>query len=116
MIPSKNTHSSSLKKELHQIKKYLDEHYQEKITLDQLAEQFFINKFYLTRIFREHFGTTINHYLLSIRITHAKKLLRFTDLPIEKIAYECGMRDGNYFARMFRKTEGMPPGEFRKRW
>ena len=106
----------SLKRDLQVVKDYLDLHYQEKITLDHLAEEFFINKFYLTRLFREQFGLTINHYLLQIRITHAKRLLRFSDFSIEKIAAECGMTDANYFARMFKKVEGSSPGEFRKRW
>lgn len=114
--PAEDTHASSLKRELYHIKDYLDSHYQEKISLDQLAEMFYINKFYMTRIFREQFGTTINSYLLNVRITHAKELLRFSDLPIEKIAHLCGMSDANYFARMFRKVEGCAPGEFRKHW
>lgn len=114
--PSAAAPSPSLKRDMQVVKDYLDLHYQEKITLDHLAEIFYINKFYLTRIFREQFGLTINNYLLQIRITHAKRLLRFTDLSIEKIAVECGMSDANYFARMFRKVEGSSPGEFRKRW
>ena len=109
-------HATSFKRDLQSIKDYIDHHYQEKITLDLLAEMFYINKFYLTRIFKEQYGTTINSYLLQVRITHAKQMLRFSDLPIEKIAHECGMVDANYFARMFRKVEGISPGEFRKRW
>ncbi len=42
--------------------------------------------------------------------------LRFTDLPIEKIGQECGMSDANYFSRVFKKTEGVAPGEYRKAW
>lgn len=99
-----------------QIKDYLDMHFQQKITLDQLSELFFINKFYLSRIFTEQFGISINGYLTQIRITHAKQLLRFTTQPIKKIAGECGFSDPNYFARTFRKIEGLSPGEFRKRW
>lgn len=114
--PSAHTHTTSAKRNLQEIKDYLDLHYQDKITLDDLAETFYINKFYLTRIFHEQFGMTINHYLLQVRITHAKQLLRFTGLPIEKIAHECGMSDSNYFTRMFKKVEGMAPGEFRKHW
>ncbi len=114
--PSAAVPAPSLKRDMQVVKDYLDLHYQEKITLDRLAEEFFINKFYLTRVFREQFGLTINHYLLQIRITHAKRLLRFSDLSIEKIAVECGMADANYFARLFKKVEECSPGEFRKRW
>lgn len=104
------------KRNLQNVKKYLDLHYMEKITLDKLSEIFYINKFYLTRIFKEQFGITVAKYIVQIRITHAKQLLRFTDLPIEKISHECGMNDANYFSRVFKKIEGVSPGEFRKLW
>lgn len=114
--PTDNIHTTSSKRNLQDIRDYLDLHYQEKITLDDLADFFYINKFYMSRIFKEQFGLTINHYLLQVRITHAKQLLRFSDLPIEKIAHECGMSDSNYFTRIFKKVEGMAPGEFRRHW
>ncbi len=101
---------------LQNIKNYLDTHYTEKITLDFLSGKFFINKFYLTRIFREKFGISINSYLMQLRITHAKRLLRFTDLSIDKISHECGMNDANYFSRVFKKVEGTTPGQFRRMW
>lgn len=114
--PDSQPGSPSRKRDLQNVKDYLDLHFQEKITLDHLAEQFYINKFYLTRCFREQFGTSIGNYLSQVRITHAKRLLRFSDLPIEKIALECGIPDANYFARLFHRMEGTAPGEFRKRW
>lgn len=114
--PSENGRSAARRRDLQNVKEYLDQNYQKKISLDSLAELFYINKFYLTRIFREQFGLSINSYLAQVRITHAKQLLRFTDLPVEKIAHECGMSDANYFSRMFKKVEGVTPGEFRRRW
>ena len=102
--------------ELVEIKNYLDEHYTEKVTLDDLAERFFINKFYLSKIFKETYGTTINNYLISKRITRAKQLLRFTDMTVDEIGVAVGMGDANYFSRMFRKVEGSSPSEYRKQW
>lgn len=101
---------------LQNIKNYLNKHYTEKITLDFLSCHFFINKYYLTRIFREKFGVSITGYLLQLRITRAKELLRFTGLSIEQISHECGMSDANYFSRVFKKIEGTTPGQFRKMW
>lgn len=101
---------------LQNIKNYLDTHYTEKISLELLSKKFFINKYYLTRIFREKYGISITSYLLQLRITHAKRLLRFTDLSIDKISHECGMSDANYFSRVFKKIEGTTPGQFRKTW
>jgi AraC-like DNA-binding protein len=114
--PQNNAKTNYCKQNLQNVKDYLDSHYTEKITLDLLSEMFFINKFYLARVFKEQFGVPVNTYLIQVRITHAKQMLRFTDMPIEKIAHACGMSDNNYFARMFKKVEGYTPGEFRRMW
>ncbi|MBE6577430.1 MAG: helix-turn-helix domain-containing protein [Ruminococcaceae bacterium] len=108
--------SANKRKDLAQIVDYLREHYSQKITLDELADRFFINKFYLTRIFKEQFGLSINQYLLQYRITKAKQALRFSDDSVENIGYACGLGAPYYFSRVFKKVEGIPPGEFRKRW
>ena len=114
--PSSITHIASGKRNLTEVRNHLDTHYTEKITLDELADTFYINKFYLTRLFKEQFGVSISTYLLGQRITHAKKLLRFSNYSMEKIAQECGMNDANYFSRMFKKVEGISPGEYRRKW
>lgn len=114
--PEKNAVNAQKRQNMQNVKEYLDQRYPEQITLDSLSSVFFINKYYLTRIFKEQFGITITNYLLQVRITHAKQLLRFTDLTIEKIGQECGMADANYFARAFKKIEGTAPSEYRKRW
>lgn len=111
-----NKASSSKKQNLADIKEYLDQNYQQKITLDELSRIFFINKFYLTRVFKEQFGVSVNNYLLQLRITHAKQLLRFSDQTIESIAVSCGLEDPNYFARLFKKVEGITPTQFRETW
>ncbi|MBR6326712.1 MAG: AraC family transcriptional regulator [Lachnospiraceae bacterium] len=104
------------KKELASVKHYLQGHYTQKITLDDLSARFYINKYYLTRIFREYFGCSINQYLQELRITHAKELLRFSDKSMEEIGYECGIGAPYYFSRLFRKVEGISPSEYRKQW
>lgn len=108
--------AGSKKQNLQEIKEYLDAHFTEKITLDALAEQFYINKFYLTRVFKEQFGQSVTNYLVQLRITQAKRMLRFTDRSIEAIALECGLSDANYFSRLFKKIEGITPGEYRRQW
>lgn len=98
------------------IKVWIDQHLHEKIALDDLADKFFINKFYLTRLFKEQHGVSIGNYILSLRISRAKELLRFSDLPIDEIGQRCGIPDANYFSRAFRKIEGVSPSEYRKLW
>ena len=98
------------------MKNYLDEHYAEKMTLDELAAKFYINKFYMSKIFRETYGTTIIAYLEQLRITKAKNLLRFSDMTVDEIAYRVGLKDANYFSRLFKKVEGMTPSQYRRLW
>ena len=98
------------------IKEYLDVHYQEKISLDFLAEHFFISKYYLTRVFKEQFGTSINSYLMNRRVTRAKFMLRFSGEKIEAIGYTCGLGAPHYFSRIFKQLEGISPSEYRERW
>lgn len=102
--------------ELENVKIYLDEHFTEKISLDNLSDQFFINKYYLTRLFKETYGATISHYVLSKRITRAKQLIRFSKMTMDEIAAAVGMNDANYFSRAFRKVEGVSPTEYQKQW
>lgn len=104
------------KTNLIEIKNYLDENYSKKISLDDLSERYFINKFYLTRVFKEQFGVSINNYLLSVRITHAKNELRFTNKSAEQIGIDCGIGDIYYFSRVFKKVEGISVREYRKGW
>ncbi len=114
--PARSVHTTERKRSLQDVKEYLDAHYTEKISLDQLSGLFFIDKYYLAKLFKEQFGLSVMQYLMQLRITTAKRLLRFSDLPIEKIGLECGIEDGNYFARAFKKVEGCSPTEYRRRW
>lgn len=102
--------------EIQSIKDYIDQHYIEKISLDDLARIFYINKFHLTRVFKMNYGISINSYIQQLRITQAKRLLRFSDMPVQAVAQACGIDDANYFSRMFRKIENVSPGEFRRMW
>ena len=56
------------KRNLQEVKDYIEIHFTEKITLDELAEHFFINKYYLTRVFKEQFGMSISQYIMQLRI------------------------------------------------
>lgn len=98
------------------VRVYIDEHYAERLSLSGLAEQFFISRDYLGKRFKECFGTTVNGYILSARITRAKQLLRFSDKTIEEVGALTGMPDANYFSRTFKKVEGVSPGEYRRLW
>lgn len=114
--PASQHGSAGSHRALSDVKAWLDQHYHEKVALDDLAERFFINKFYLARLFKEQYGSSIVNYVLSLRISRAKELLRFTDLSIEEVGAQCGIPDANYFSRAFRKIEDVSPREYRKLW
>ena len=99
-----------------EVKTYLDENYESKISLDSLCAKFYISKHYLTHSFKEQFGMTITSYLLSVRITHAKQLLRFTNKSVEEIGYEVGIGAPHYFSRVFKEVEGVSPTVYREQW
>ena len=99
-----------------EVKTYLDENYESKISLDSLCAKFFISKHYLTHSFKEQFGMTITSYLLSVRITYAKQLLRFTNKSVEEIGYEVGIGAPHYFSRVFKEVEGVSPTVYREQW
>ena len=113
----REAHTNAPKKmEVSCVKAYLDEHYSEKLALESVASHFFIDKHYLARLFKEQYGVTLVTYLQQVRITHAKRMLRFTDKSIEEIGLECGIGELNYFSRVFKKLEGVSPSEFRRVW
>lgn len=107
---------SSMPGKLNQIHSYLDEHYADKITLEQLSELFFVSKFHLSREYRKTFGITLLNDLTARRISHAKSMLRFCDDSVESIAQACGFQDVGYFIKVFKKSENMTPLEYRRKW
>ena len=107
---------NSSRQKMLEVRGYLDEHYTEKFSLDELSEHFFISKYHLSREFKNHFGITLNHYVIAKRITMVKKLLRFSDLTMEEIAVKCGFYDTSYLNKQFKKSEGINASDFRKKW
>lgn len=111
-----NAAASALENKLKDVLHYLDEHYTEDISLDSLADRFYISKYYLSREFKKAFGTTIIQYILAKKITNAKELLRYSNASIEDIAGLCGIGDASYFNKVFKKIEGCTASEYRKQW
>lgn len=115
---NRSTHEgeSSIPEKLIEIHSYLEEHHQQKISLEKLSEQFFISKFHLSREYKKTYGITLLNDLTAKRISHAKSMLRFGNESIEAIALSCGFQDSGYFIKVFRKSENMTPLEYRKKW
>ena len=101
--------------DIQEIKEYLDTHFKDKITLDQLSSHFYINKSYMQSLFKDRYGSTINAYLNQVRITYVKQQLRFTDKTVEALAAELHI-EPPYLSRMFKKMEGVNPTACRQSW
>ena len=97
------------------IKDYLDENFKKRISLDDLAGSFYLNKYYLMKLFKDRYGMTINAYLNQTRVTWVKQQLRFTDKTMETLAAELHIEPA-YLSRLFKKIEGISPTQFRKSW
>lgn len=97
------------------IKDYLDENFKSRISLDDLAGSFYLNKYYLMKLFKDRYGMTINAYLNQARVTWVKQQLRFTDKTVEMLAVELQIEPA-YLSRLFKKVEGISPTRFRKSW
>ena len=97
-----------------EILEYLDNNYNEKITVNTLAERCFYNPSYFSRIFSETYGMSITDYILEKRFEKACHLLSATDMTVEKIAAESGFRDSGAIFKYFKKKLGITPSEYRK--
>lgn len=103
-------------KSLSEVKEYLDKNFTSEIYLETLCDQFCMSKFYLTKEFKKAYGVTISKYIISCRINYAKRLLRFTDKPIDEISEVCGFYDTSYFNKQFKASEDITPFKYRKTW
>jgi len=104
-----NRHISRLKNAL----AYMEEHYPEKVTLEDLAEAAGVTPKYLCRSFCSLTGKTPISYLNEYRIDCACELLRTTDDSMLEIAGLCGFSDQSYFVRLFKRQKGITPGQYR---
>ncbi|MGL5296693.1 MAG: helix-turn-helix domain-containing protein [Culicoidibacterales bacterium] len=95
---------------------YLQQHYQEKIALTQLAQLINVSPEYFCRFFKTHTGMTAIAYLHEIRIEAATQLLLHSDLSMLAISLQVGFDDPSYFTKKFRQRKGVTPAQFRKQY
>lgn len=93
---------------------YIENNYASPLTLDYLSEFSNISKYHLCRLFKKYMGFTPNEYIIQLRIENAKKLLKNTMIPANKIGIIVGVQDENYFYRMFKQRTGMTPHDYRE--
>lgn len=96
------------------VKRYIDTHFDENISLDTLAEISHLNKYYLAHSFSDTYGISPINYLSAQRIQCGKDHLSDTDLSISQIAQTVGFSSQSYFCQIFKKSTGLSPAEYRK--
>lgn len=96
------------------VKKYIDEHYFEDISLEFLSEKYELSKYKLIRQFEVAYNSPPIRYLKKVRILHSLSLL-WEDQAVEVVASTVGFTTGNYFSKVFKKEMGISPSEYRNR-
>ena len=93
---------------------YINEHYNEDINLEKVANIVHLNPSYFSSVFKKEVGVSFSNYLNKIRIEQSKLLLKNTDSSIVEIAMEVGFEDQSYFSKVFKNLTKMTPKQYRQ--
>ncbi|NLB91504.1 MAG: AraC family transcriptional regulator [Clostridiales bacterium] len=100
--------------EMAQVKRYIELHFKEDLSLDTLASIAHLNKFYLSHSFKRDFGISPINYLIYLRLRESKFLLADTDYSIAQISHFLGFSSPSYFSQRFKNQEGISPRDYRQ--
>lgn len=106
---------SHYRPEIQSILNYIHEHYDERITLQDLSAFACLNEAYLSRLFKMETKKTINSYINELRIYKAKELLKSPNIMVKEVAQLVGIKDQLYFNRVFKKFCGENPTDYQDR-
>ena len=107
---------SKATKDISFIKHYLETYYHESIQLEDLASMTHLSRFYISHSFKKEIGMSPMEYLIDIRITESKILLRTTNYSISQVADIVGFTTPTYFSKQFRKSTGISPTDYREQY
>lgn len=98
------------------IETYIQTNFDKNISVSEIAEKVFLTPNYLCYLYKSRTGKTINQYIQEVRMEHARKLICESNLKIGSIARELGFANQNYFTRLFTKTYGDSPSQYRNKY
>ncbi len=104
----------TVNQKIFEVIQYLKSNYKKNITLEQLAEEFYISRYYLSRVFKKTTGFTIFKYIHSLRILEAQRLLKDTDMKVIEIAEAVGFVNVSNFGKVFKSISEVSPAQYRK--
>ena len=93
---------------------YLTENFANISSIEEVCNDLYVNKYYLSHVFKKYMGIPPQQYVIKCRLTQAKKLLGETDLSVAEISERCGYPDQTRFYKLFKKSEGVTPLAYRK--
>lgn len=96
--------------------RYIEEHLDEDLSRDDIANYVFLNAAYLSRLFKKELGMSLSEYILEARINKVKPLLEETNIKISEVALSVGYTNFSHFTRMFKKATGLTPFEYRRQY
>lgn len=97
---------------VHMAKRYIHEHYTEKMTLSDIADHLKISPGYLSTSFSNYMNRTVSDYIAEVKIEHAKELIDSGEYLIYEIANQLGFENAYYFSKVFKKVTGMSPKNY----
>ncbi|MDF2541383.1 MAG: hypothetical protein K0S47_1101 [Herbinix sp.] len=101
-------------KTIHHAMEFMKLHCHNEIDTKILSKYYGLSPKYFGALFKEVTGKALHTYLMELRIQKAKELLLTTDLPLEQLAGRVGIHDVYYFNKLFKKSEGITPGKYRR--
>ena len=96
--------------------KYINANYKRDISAGDVAGMLGYTDVYFSRLFKQLFNDNFINYLTNVRIENAKILLRDRSFTIKEVGESVGYNDSNYFAKVFRRLEGISPTEYRSKY
>lgn len=99
---------------LYKVIAYLNTHFMEKITLDDVAKHVYLSRSYLSKIFKSETGESFSTYLNNLRVEKSKAYLKDNKLLLVEVAHLCGFDDQSYFTKIFKKKTGISPKKYRE--
>lgn len=106
----------TLNEKREKVDRYINTNFLGKITLEEVAAYLGMNRTYFCMFFKKHYGKGFADYLNDLRVDKAAALLLQGDRTIAEIARECGFKTIPYFNRAFKRSKGVTPGEYRKKY
>ena len=101
---------------IRQIVREIDKNFKSGLPLSYFEEFTHRSRYHILKEFKKYIGVTIHEYIITARISYAKELLKYSDLPVSEIAFESGMNNVTHFINLFKAREGTTPLAYRKAW